>query len=173
MKSMKCIQRVGNVEIMIYDKVREVIEEFFESLLNRYQTELEISMRGRDFIFHCVEMLHYKCHKINLKRSGSYIDSPNWIKNKKARINVINDDDKCFQYVATVALNNKEIGRNWQRISKIKLLINKYNWKVINYSLGKDYWKNERKIMLLLLLMCYMVKSESTPCLLLKTELES
>ena len=94
-------------------------------------------------------------------------------KNKKARINVINDDDKCFQYVATVALNNKEIGRNSQRISKINLFINKYIWKVINYSSGKDYWKNERKIMLLLLLMCYMVKSESIPCLLLKTELES
>ena len=37
-------------------------------------------MRGIDFIFDCANLLHYKCHKINLKRGGSYIDSPDWIK---------------------------------------------------------------------------------------------
>ena len=43
--------------------------------------------------------------------SGSYIDSPDWIKNKNATINPINKkDDKCFQYTVTVALNHKEKG---------------------------------------------------------------
>ena len=32
-----------------------------------------------------------------MKRSGSYIETPAWIKKKKATINVKNDDDKCFQ----------------------------------------------------------------------------
>ena len=32
-------------------------------------------------------------------------------------MNPFNDDDKCFQYSVTVALNYKEIGKNWQRIS--------------------------------------------------------
>ena len=41
-------------------------------------------MKGSDFIFHCVNMLHYKCHKIYLKLGGSYTDSPDWMKNKKA-----------------------------------------------------------------------------------------
>ena len=27
---------------------------------------------------------YYKCHKINPNRGGSYIDSPDWIKNKKS-----------------------------------------------------------------------------------------
>ena len=40
-------------------------------------------MKGSDFIFDCVNLLHYKCHKINLKRGGLYIDSPDWIKDKK------------------------------------------------------------------------------------------
>ena len=40
-------------------------------------------MKGSDFIFDCVNLLHYKCHKINLKRCGLYIDSPDWIKDKK------------------------------------------------------------------------------------------
>ena len=49
------------------------------------------------------------------KRGREYIDSPDWIKKKKATINLINvtddtddTDDKCFQYVATVALNYEE-----------------------------------------------------------------
>ena len=47
----------------------------------------------------------YKLHKISLYRSGSYIDSLEWLKNKKATINPKNNDDKCIQYALTVALN--------------------------------------------------------------------
>ena len=70
--------------IMIYGKTDEVIEEPFESLINRDQISLERLMRGRDFLIHSVNLLHYICHKINFKRGGSYIDPPDWIKNKKA-----------------------------------------------------------------------------------------
>ena len=31
-------------------------------------------------IFDYVQLLYYKCHKINLNRGGSYINSPDWIK---------------------------------------------------------------------------------------------
>ena len=37
------------------------------------------------------------CHKVNCKRGGSYIDSPDWIKKKKATINPKNEDEKSFQ----------------------------------------------------------------------------
>ena len=39
-------------------------------------------MRGSDVIFDCVHLLYYKCHKINPNHGRSYIDSPDWIKNK-------------------------------------------------------------------------------------------
>ena len=53
------------------------------------------------------------------------------IKNKKATINPINKkDNKCFQYVVTVALNHEEIIRDPQRITKIKPFINKRVRKV-------------------------------------------
>ena len=45
---------------MIYGKADEVIEECFESLFSRYQIGLEQSMEGSDFIFDCVNLLHYK-----------------------------------------------------------------------------------------------------------------
>ena len=75
-----------NIEIMINDEADEVIKELSDSLKNRYQINLE-SMKGSEFVFDYVHLLYYKCHKINLNPGGSYIDSPDWIKNKKATIN--------------------------------------------------------------------------------------
>ena len=43
-------------------------------------------MKGSEFVFDCVDLLYYKLPKISLGRSRSYIDSPSWIKNKKAAI---------------------------------------------------------------------------------------
>ena len=61
-------------------------------------------MKGCEFVFDCVHLLYYNCHKINPNRGGSYIDCPDCIKNKKATINPINKkDNKCFQYAVTVA----------------------------------------------------------------------
>ena len=37
-----------------------------------------------------------------------FIGSSDWRKNKKAVINFVNDDDKCFEYDTAVALNNEE-----------------------------------------------------------------
>ena len=64
-----------------------------------------------------------KCHKVNFKRGGSYIDSPDWIAKKKATVNPKYTDDKCFQYVITVALNCEEIKINPERVSNIKPFI--------------------------------------------------
>ena len=47
-------------------------------------------MKGTEFIFNYVHLLHYKCHKINPNSGGSYINLSDWIKNKKATINPIN-----------------------------------------------------------------------------------
>ena len=41
-----------------------------------------------NFYFDSVDSLYYKLHKISLNRGGSYIDSPKWLKNKKATINL-------------------------------------------------------------------------------------
>ena len=59
----------------------EIIEEIFKYLLQRYQEGLEESMRGSGFIFESVDALYYDLNKISLNRGGSYIDSPEWLKN--------------------------------------------------------------------------------------------
>ena len=55
---------------------------------------MNFSMRGSDFIVDSVQQLYYKCHKINFKCRGSYIASPDRIKQKKATRNCKNTDDK-------------------------------------------------------------------------------
>ena len=112
-----------NIEFMPYDNVNEVVNELLESLLSRYQIVLETSMSGSDFIFDSVELLYYKFYKINFKRGGSFIDSPDWIKKKKATIILKNVDDKCFQCAVTVALNYEEIESHPERVSNIKPFI--------------------------------------------------
>ena len=66
-------------------------------------------------------------------------------KTKKETIHPINDYDKCFQYAAKVILNHEKIGKNLQRISKIKPSITKCYWKGTNYLSQKDDWKKFEK----------------------------
>ena len=76
--------------------------EIKKFLILQDNDRLEASIKGSGFIFNCVHLLYYKCYKRNFKLGGSYIDSPDWIKNKKATINPSNKKDKWFQDVVTV-----------------------------------------------------------------------
>ena len=132
--------RIDNIEFMSYDNINEIVIEFFESLLSRYQIGLETPNERKLFFLDSVQILNYKCHEINFKRGGSYIDSPEWIKKKRATINPKNEDDKCYQYAVTVALNYGEIESHPEIASNIKPFIKKYNWNRI-----KDDWKTFKK----------------------------
>ena len=97
-----------NIEFMPDDNAIEVDESF----LSRYQIGLETSIKESDFIFDSVQLLYYKCHKINFKRSGSF---------------------SCFQYGTTMALNFEEIKKDPQIVSNIKPFINDYNLEGISH----------------------------------------
>ena len=81
----------GNTEIMMNDEANKVIKELFDSLKNIYQANLE-SMKSSEFVFDY----------------GWYIDSPDWIKNRKAAINPINKNIVNYKFEKnnwTIALN--------------------------------------------------------------------
>ena len=103
-----------------------IVGELFEKHLSKYQDNLGTRMEGSGFVFDSVQLLYYKRHIINFRYGGSYIDSPNWIKNTETTINSKNKTDKCFQHAVTVALNYEEIKWNLERVSNIKWFINKY-----------------------------------------------
>ena len=77
--------------------------------------------------FYSVQLMYCKCHRKGFRRCGSYIDSPDWRKKKKATIIPKNKDDKGFQYAVMVALNYREIESHAEKFSNIKQYINKFN----------------------------------------------
>ena len=136
--------RSDNIEIMFGDDNDDVIEQLFESLLKKYEENLQNKMRGSEFEFDGVNFLYYDFNKTSKNRGGSYIDSPKWLKDKKSTINPKNNDDECFQYAVTLALNLDKIKKDPQRVSKIKPFIGKYNWEDIDFpSTCKDWKKFE------------------------------
>ena len=133
-----------NEEIMNGSDTDEVIKLRFESFLRKYEENLQEKMEGSDFEFDGVNFLYYDFNKTSINRGGSYIDSPKWLKDKKSTINPKNNDDKCFQYAVTLALNLDNIDNHPERISKIKPFIDQYNWKDIDFpAMSKDWKKFE------------------------------
>ena len=131
-----------NVEIMMGSETDKIIKELLKSFLQKYQEWLEESMKESAFVFDSVDLLHYHLQKISLNRDRSHIDSPKWLKNKKATINLETNDDKYFQYALTVALIYQDIKKDPQRISKIKPFINQYDWKEIDFPSHQKDWKS-------------------------------
>ena len=136
--------RSNNIEIMFGDDNDDIFEQPFESLLKKDEENLQNKMRGSEFEFEGVNFLYYNFNKTSINRGGSYTDSPKWLKYKKSTINAKNNDDKCFQYAVTIALNLDKIKKDRQRVSKIKPFIEIYNWEDINFpSTSKDWKKFE------------------------------
>ena len=57
-----------NIEIMMGSETDEILEELFESLLQRYQEGLEESITGSNYMFDSGDVLYYNLNKINLNR---------------------------------------------------------------------------------------------------------
>ena len=125
---------------MIGSEPEEVAEKLFMSILQKYQDNLQNKMKGSDFIFNGINYLYYDLNRITISKGGSYIESPKWLKDKKCAINQKNNDNKYFQYAATLALNINSINKHHQRISKIKPFINNYKWNDINFPATKKDW---------------------------------
>ena len=98
-------------------------------------------MKGSHFVFESVDLLYNILHKISLNKGGSYIDSPEWLKNKRATINPKNKDNECFKYAIIAALNHKQIKNHLERISSLKPFIDQYKWKGIEFPSHSKDWK--------------------------------
>ena len=87
----------NNIKFTSSNNANEVLDELFELLSWRYQKNLETSVEESDFLVDSVQSTYYKCHKVNLKRGGPSIDSPEWLKkinrlsnNRSKKIKMIN-----------------------------------------------------------------------------------
>ena len=131
--------------------INETVNGLLITLKENYSNDLT-RMGGSEYYFERVGLLKYKLHKISLRRGGSYIDSPKWVKNKKGTINPKNEDDKCFVYGIIASLNHDKIDSHPERISNLKLCISDYNWHDIEFPTKPSTGKNLKKIIVQLLL---------------------
>lgn len=118
------------MEIMTYGDAYQIIEEFPQSLLLRYERCLKGKKRGSDFVFDFVSLLYYN-YCISFKRCGSYIDSADWLKKKKS----YHKSNK-----SNIRGQLRLIMKNLQRITKLCSSINKRNWCGINILSKKVVW---------------------------------
>ena len=56
----------NNIKFTSYNDANEVVDELFKSLRLRYQGNLETLMEGSEFVIDLVQMMYYRCHKVNL-----------------------------------------------------------------------------------------------------------
>ena len=109
-------------EFMIGSETEEVAEKRIMSILQKYQDNLQNKMKGSDFIFNGINYLYYDLNRITISKGGSYIESPKWLKDKKCIVNQKNNDNKCFQYAATLTLNFDDI-KKYQKLNPLLIII--------------------------------------------------
>ena len=136
-----------NSKVYIGSESNMVVDDLLKSFLDDYQFSLRTKMKKSNLTYDRVIAFYYKLHKISTNSSGgSYTDSPDWIKNKKATINPKNKNNgKYRQYSISVALNHEQIDNHLERISTIKHFINKYDWKDIHFPSHRKDWNTFEK----------------------------
>ena len=130
----------NNVENMIGIETDDIIDQPFKSLSKRYQ-ELETRMEGSDFVFENVDLLYYSFHRISLNRGGSNINSPYWIKHKKATIKPKSKDNKCSRDAKTIALYHKKL----KITQKVYLILSPFLINVIGRILSFHHTQKTKK----------------------------
>ena len=105
-KGLKLILE-GTDESEIYNEMAEEIEEELQKVQDA---------EGSGWVFKKVEKLVLHTTRWDPINAGSYIDLPPFLKNKKAIINMKNQDDECFKWTVLRALNPK--GNHPERIDK-------------------------------------------------------
>lgn len=103
----------------------EFIRKLYDSLLVEYEKS-ENSLRGGNFVFSSVDLIYLQFVKINPKRVGTYVETPEWISKKKAIINpkTFNVNFR-FEYSVIASTHYDETRRDHCRISKLKPYINR------------------------------------------------
>ena len=121
-KGLKLILE-GTDENDIYD---EMVEEIMEEIDKTETAE------GSGWRFEEVEKLVLYTTRWDPLNAGSYIELPPELKNKKAIINMKNQDDKCFMWSVLRALNPKD--KDAERVdSDLKSKVDTLNMQGIQY----------------------------------------
>src|ERR1043165_4360504 len=111
----------------IYNKAKDKIME----------TMASFQMRGSNWRFRAVVKLDINTVIYKPFKASSYIPLPAYLANKKAIVNTKNDDDECFKWCITRALNPE--GEHPERITKDLIIQSeKLDWSGIEFPVAAD-----------------------------------
>ena len=118
-----------------------IIDTVSNTVLNKIQEAMETSSeRGSRFTHESVGLLYYYFQRIDIRRGGSYLLSPDWISIKKATINPKNEkDNEGFKWSIIAGLNYNKI-----KEKELKKLL-KFKRVDANFSSYQRYWENFEK----------------------------
>ena len=91
-------------------------------------------IKGSDFVFE----MDYKLYRVNLRRGGSYVNSPKWLASRKGTLNPKNENnDECLWWSTICALNHNEIMKK-----KFENIFKKTKHEDKDFSSQKRDWGN-------------------------------
>ena len=141
-KRITHFSKSDNIVCLPSTNTNDIINRLLSSLCWKYQEDLSLAHESSSFADESAEECNVQFNKIDLRHGASYIDSPEWLKPKKATINPKNTKDVyCFMYAGTIALHHNQLGTNPERISKkLSIYTQFFNWHEIDFAAShEDY----------------------------------
>ena len=86
------------------------------------------ALRDSKFVFDGVIGMNIDVHRLNLTRGSNYMPLPEWLAKKGAIINPKNSDMGCFKWAVIAAMKWNNIGKDPQRISKLRRYEDDFDW---------------------------------------------
>ena len=129
-----------NIICMPSSNTTEITDKLLTSLHEKFDDHLLLSQESSSSVYERVEKCNIHFHKIDPCRGSSFIDTPEWLKNKKATINLQNANNPyCFMYAIAIVLFHEALDNNPGRISKNLIeYVNAFSWHEIDFPASYD-----------------------------------
>ena len=123
--------------------IGEIVDEMIAHMCEQIENHALANSR---FVFNEVLHIDTEFHQLNLMRGFSYIPLPDWFARKKAIINPKNEDQECFKWAVIAASQWEEIGKNPEKITKLKRYEGDFDWSGMEFpASAKDIKRFENK----------------------------
>ena len=138
--SFKQVEKEDLADYFFCRSVKKVVlyEKKISSLLS--EAKEEIKEKLENFVKHKsggvvekIEKVYLNIAKYSTFKGSSYIDLPPYYKNKKAMINVKNNDNQCFKWAILSALLHDKINTNHEKTSSYKKYENNLDFSGISF----------------------------------------
>ena len=91
------------------------------------------ALRDSKVVFDGVIHMNIDFHRLNLTRGSSYLPLPEWLAKKGAITNPKNSDMEYFKWAVITAMKWREIGKDPQRISKLRRYEDDFDWSKVKF----------------------------------------